>query len=851
MKSKKTRTINEIQLTEEKLIGISIKKYYFLIGILTFFVFANTIYNGYNLDDELVTRNHPLTSQGLKAVVVFFTSPYYQDNMGYAYGYRPIVHLSFAIEHELFGEKASVSHFVNVILFVGCVLLLFSLLLKWVGEQNKWLVIVAVLFFALHPIHTEVVASIKNRDELLAFLFAMLAGLSMIKFIEREKWISLFWIVIFFSIGILSKKSIYAMSVVFPISAILLNSISWKNLVYILLVFSLPAALISSESSVSKFLILFMIPWLGSFVFYYFREKLFSGESFVKLIIQDFNFWAGITLFISLFGIYNSNYFLIPVMILSSFYCFYLNTKKGVLLVSLLAAIIGLRFNIIEFAYFGFIILGNFTFKLFSKKEKTSVLNISVLVIISTVVFIINPIINQVLSIFAIAVFIWLLNKKVIFGVLFSAIVLIIAYLISQTINSFGIIMFPFSLLLLVSFFFKSYKLVKLIPLLALIPVFFIPHFSNNYVNTRNVNTITNSNVKSESSANQKILIEGRRLEYVENTLIANHTSSERIGTGLSTIGEYSKLLAFPYELSFYYGFSKINTVGFNTIWVWISLIFHLVLIVLAIWHLKKNLIISIGVVWYLLSVLLFSNWFELVAGMVGERLAFTASAGFSIFFAGIIYWIKPDFNIKRPKILEFLVIVVLVLFSIRTISRNSEWNNPIRLMGNDIKHLQNSAQANNLYALNLMKISSESDGYSISQRLEMQKKAAKHFKQAILLYPYFLNANYDFARTSLLIGDTINAITYYNKSIKLDSTFSSAYLEMLSIYETKNEKLLYLQLARNLFNVNKEPEIFIILAKAYLANNLPLNAKNILRKGLAKYPNNDFLKLSLNEIAD
>ncbi|NCA21541.1 MAG: hypothetical protein EBS86_10445, partial [Crocinitomicaceae bacterium] len=262
---------------------------FLLIGFITFFVFANTIGNDYNLDDELVTRNHPLTSQGMKAIGEIFNSPYYKDDMGYAYGYRPIVHVSFAIEHELFGEKASVSHFINVILYVACVLLFLSLLLKWVGEQNKWIAIVAVLFFALHPIHTEVVASIKNRDELLAFLFALLAGLSMIKYIEKEKWISLLWITFYFSLAVLSKKSVYPLTIIFPASSILFYSISWKKLLLILVSFTSFSSIIESELNWSKFLLLLIIPVLLNFLLYYLKYSFFnfSKEINWKLLFKS------------------------------------------------------------------------------------------------------------------------------------------------------------------------------------------------------------------------------------------------------------------------------------------------------------------------------------------------------------------------------------------------------------------------------------------------------------------------------------------------------------------------------------------------------------------------------------
>jgi hypothetical protein len=101
------------------------RRYLLFFGILVFFLFANTLGHGYNMDDAMVTRNHPLTSKGLSAIGEIFTSPYYSDAMGYAYGYRPMVHLSFALEHDIFGETPGAGHFINVILFALSVILFF------------------------------------------------------------------------------------------------------------------------------------------------------------------------------------------------------------------------------------------------------------------------------------------------------------------------------------------------------------------------------------------------------------------------------------------------------------------------------------------------------------------------------------------------------------------------------------------------------------------------------------------------------------------------------------------------------------------------------------------------------
>src|SRR4051812_10298510 len=94
--------------------------YSIIVFAFSFFLFSNSIFNDYNLDDELVTRNHRLTAQGIGAIPEIFSSSYYTDAMGYAYEYRPIVLSSFAVEHQLFGENAHTSHFINVLIYACC-----------------------------------------------------------------------------------------------------------------------------------------------------------------------------------------------------------------------------------------------------------------------------------------------------------------------------------------------------------------------------------------------------------------------------------------------------------------------------------------------------------------------------------------------------------------------------------------------------------------------------------------------------------------------------------------------------------------------------------------------------------
>ncbi len=126
--------------------------------------------NGYSLDDDLVLNER--TQEG--DIASLFSEKYYMVN-GKGYDYRPIVMISFALEHRIIGESAAGSHLVNLILYFFVCLAVYHFLRRLLGEENKLILYAALLIFVLHPIHSEVILSLKNRDELLASLFGFLA----------------------------------------------------------------------------------------------------------------------------------------------------------------------------------------------------------------------------------------------------------------------------------------------------------------------------------------------------------------------------------------------------------------------------------------------------------------------------------------------------------------------------------------------------------------------------------------------------------------------------------------------------------------------------------------------------
>lgn len=143
--------------------------------ILSFIAYANTLKNGYALDDFSAIEKNTIVTKGIAAIPELLATPYHQGYNPSANDlYRPLSLVMFAAEYQLFGPTPAVGHFINLLLFCGCVALLFLFLNTLFKGQKVAIAFIATLLFALHPIHTEVVANIKSRDELLCFFFAFL-----------------------------------------------------------------------------------------------------------------------------------------------------------------------------------------------------------------------------------------------------------------------------------------------------------------------------------------------------------------------------------------------------------------------------------------------------------------------------------------------------------------------------------------------------------------------------------------------------------------------------------------------------------------------------------------------------
>jgi len=184
-------------------------------------LYVNTLSNDYALDDKIVISNNQFTQQGFGGIWDHLTNESFvgffgtQKELVAGARYRPLSLVTFSIENALFGNSPGFSHFVNLLLYALTVLVLYRWL-RSLTDENKTmlgLALITVALFAAHPLHTEVIANIKGRDDLLAFLFAILAG----SWALRADAKSALWSGVFFFLALMSKESAIAFVLILPL----------------------------------------------------------------------------------------------------------------------------------------------------------------------------------------------------------------------------------------------------------------------------------------------------------------------------------------------------------------------------------------------------------------------------------------------------------------------------------------------------------------------------------------------------------------------------------------------------------------------------------------------------------
>ncbi len=240
----RTSKTKENKLSESVNNPIQNKYVFFLILLFTFLFYGNTILNEYALDDAIVITQNDYTQKGIAGIPDIFKNELFtgffkvKKDLVAGGRYRPLSMVTFAIEVELFGKNPHISHFINVLLFalVGFLLyLVLSKLLLPVFPANSWknhIPLLATLLYLAHPIHTEVVANIKGRDEIMSLLGALWAFYFVLRWFETRKAKHLLFVFLTFMLAMFSKEIAATFIATIPLSLWFFTNKKFRDFVF-------------------------------------------------------------------------------------------------------------------------------------------------------------------------------------------------------------------------------------------------------------------------------------------------------------------------------------------------------------------------------------------------------------------------------------------------------------------------------------------------------------------------------------------------------------------------------------------------------------------------------------------
>ena len=188
-----------------------------VIAVIAFALYVPSVSFKYTLDDPTVLKENFLVKKGFGGIAEILRTDYWFGTNIRIPEYRPAPLVIYAVVWQFFPDNPAVFHLINVLLFSITCYLLFLLLARLLEKQNLLFPFICTLLYAAHPIHTEVVNSIKSLDEILCFLFAILSVLFVWDYSKSNSMPKLLIGAVCFFFSLLSKETGIAYLIITPL----------------------------------------------------------------------------------------------------------------------------------------------------------------------------------------------------------------------------------------------------------------------------------------------------------------------------------------------------------------------------------------------------------------------------------------------------------------------------------------------------------------------------------------------------------------------------------------------------------------------------------------------------------
>ncbi len=145
-----------------------------LVAGVALLLFALTRFGNFQAEDFTLLGQLRGNKQTIGDTLGFFFSDWGLDGKFYS----PLARLLFYFEYKFFQTNAAYWHLISALLHTGTAVLVWLLVKRLL--HREWVALIAGLFFAVLPVHVNVVAQIAGQADLLATLFCLAAAISFV-----------------------------------------------------------------------------------------------------------------------------------------------------------------------------------------------------------------------------------------------------------------------------------------------------------------------------------------------------------------------------------------------------------------------------------------------------------------------------------------------------------------------------------------------------------------------------------------------------------------------------------------------------------------------------------------------
>jgi len=255
---------------------------------------------------------------------------------------------------------------------------------------------------------------------------------------------------------------------------------------------------------------------------------------------------------------------------------------------------------------------------------------------------------------------------------------------------------------------------------------------------------------------------------------LAGLSFMERLPTGLAVLGKYLLLLLVPVKLSADYSYSQIPVLGSLLEGPAVFGLLAVFGMIAASWAARKSPLVYTGILLFGMPFVVVSNIFFPIGTIMGERLLYIPSFGFTILFAWLTVRFLCDV-VRRPGFVLPVVSAVCILYAGRTFARNRDWKDNETIFTRTAQTSPNSVKT----------------AYNFALVLKNQGKlaeAVEQYRRAVAIWPGHHSAWYNLGNTLSRLKRYDEAVEAYEEALKIVPDDTAALHNLALTYRNKGE---------------------------------------------------------------